>query len=361
MSMPNCPNCGIITEPGQKFCRVCGGLLTGQLSATTEEGVQPLPHLPFPESSEEASTRHLPPDQTTGAQSPKNEEPATLHLPLNEPTPPEMQRPTSPVTHSPTMPQLPTVSEPPMPPAPYYPPPAPTPYQMPYSEPYQAPYQTPYPAPYQTPPSYQPPPGVQSNIALGDWLSKGWRLYKENGGLMSVATFIAGLMSIISIGILAGPMLMGLYRMAFKTMRGERPELNDLFNWEGRFLQAFLAALIAMGIYGGLSSAGNNNPLVVVLNFLLSPFLAMLVGLTIPLIQDRKMDIAPAINEAVRRIFSRDALMWWIVGFVTTTIASLGFIACGIGGFITIPWMICSLAVAYVCLYGLDDPNRTLP
>jgi zinc ribbon protein len=215
-----------------------------------------------------------------------------------------------------------------------------------------------YPAPQQ--PFY--PPAVQTgapNISLGDWLSQGWRVYKENMGLMSFASFLAGLLSIVTLGVLAGPLLMGMYRMAFKTMRHERPEMNDLFNWEGRFLQAFLAFLISAAIYGGLSGTGNN-PFLVILKLIIGPLLTVILAFTVPLILERKMDIAAAINHVGRLIFSKDALMWWVVGLVFGTLASLGFIGCFFGVFITVPWVICSSAVAYRDVFGVDDPNRTL-
>jgi hypothetical protein len=204
-----------------------------------------------------------------------------------------------------------------------------------------------------------PPVPLARNISLGDWLSGGWRVYKENALLMSLATMLVGIIGVGTLGILAGPLLMGLYRMAFKTMKGERPEMNDLFNWQGRFLQAFLAFLIYAGIYGGVSGVGRG-PITTILQFFVMPLLTMVFGLALPMILDRKTDIAAAINDIGKKIFTKDALMWWIVGFVFATIAYGGFIACGVGALITIPWIISSLAVAYTSLFGLDDPNRTM-
>jgi hypothetical protein len=53
-------------------------------------------------------------------------------------------------------------------------------------------------------------------------------------------------------------------------------------------------------------------------------------------------------------------VMWWIVGLVLSGIASLGIFGCGVGVFLTFPWIVCSAAVAYRDIYGIDDPNRTL-
>jgi hypothetical protein len=142
-------------------------------------------------------------------------------------------------------------------------------------------------------------------------------------------------------------------------MKGERPEMSDLFNWQGRFLQAFLAFLIYAAIYGGISGIGRG-AISTILQFAIMPLLTMILGLALPMILESKADIAAAINDIGKKIFTKDALLWWVVGFVFATIASGGFVVCGVGALITVPWIISSLAVAYSNIFGFDDPNRTL-
>lgn len=210
------------------------------------------------------------------------------------------------------------------------------------------------------PPSPPTPVAGHVNISLGDWLAGGWQVFKENWGLMFGASMLAAVLSLGTFGILAGPLLMGLYRMAFKTIRGEQPEIGDLFKWKGRFLQSFLTFLIFAAIHIGLTSAGDGG-LFAILSFLIDPLLTISMALSMPLILERKVDVVAAINEVGRLIFSRDALMWWVVGLVLLVIGALGFFGCFIGVFITTPWMIATAAVAYRDLFGLEDPNRTLP
>ena len=176
---------------------------------------------------------------------------------------------------------------------------------------------------------------------------------------MSLATLLGGVLSAGTVGILAGPLLMGLFRMAFKTLRGEQPQIGDLFNWSGRFLQAFLTALIIGGIYFVLGGIGNNNAFFGLLSAIASPFLFLMVGFTTSLVLERDWDVAKAINQVAKLVFSRDAFMWWVVGLVFAAISVGGTIACGIGALVTLPWMISATAVAYKDVYGIDDPNRT--
>lgn len=320
--MPYCPNCGIDTADDKKFCRRCGVSL-------------------------------LLPD----------EDAATMNLPANT-APTEPNRPTMPVTQNPTV-QNPGVQGPPAgyaPPVNYYPPAQTPQYEAPqYQSPqYQGPqYQSPqYQAPLQP---YPPAPRPEhTHISLGDWLSGGWHVYKENWFLMTMSSLLGAFLSLVTVGILAGPLLMGLFNMAFKTMRGERPQLGDMFNWHGRFLQAFLAFLISAALYGGVAGIGQNSALGAVLSFVVTPFLTLMLGFTLSSILERRMDVAAAVNDIGKLIFSKDAFMWWIVGLVFATIIAGGFFGFCIGLFVTLPWIISSAAVAYRDIQGIDDPNRTL-
>src|SRR5437763_984750 len=70
-------------------------------------------------------------------------------------------------------------------------------------------------------------------------------------------------------------------------------------------------------------------------------------------------DMGSAINEVGRMVFSRDALMGWVVGVGFTASSGAGIVGCFVGVFVTLPWMISASAVAYRDLFGIDDPNRT--
>lgn len=292
-----CPNCGRNVDEGEKFCRQCG--------------------MPQHLSGEEATTWILTPQPG-----------------------PESSRPTTRVQPGPTSPTAPPATESYVPP-----PPAPVPYYAP-----------PYPTQYQQPPG----PAGPAHISLGDWLSGGWQVYKENWSVMSVATLISFALSLCTLGVLAGPLLMGLFRMAFATMRGERPVMGDLFNWRGRFVQSFLTALIYGAIYMGLGGIGNNNAFFGLLSAAATPMLSLMFSFTMSLVLERNVDVLNAIQQVSKLVFSRDAFMWWVVGLVFAAITGGGLIGCGVGILVTLPWMVSASAVAFKDVFGFDDPNRTL-
>ena len=224
-----------------------------------------------------------------------------------------------------------------------YIPPTPTPY-----------YQAAYPVQHQ-----MPVESGQPHISLGEWLSGGWQVYKENGGLLSVATLIAIAIGAGTGGLLGGPLLMGLLQMAFKTMKGERPSLGDLFDWRGRFLHSFLTGVVFLIAQLALSGAGSNSGFFSFIGLCLVPFLSVLLGFTMSLVLERGTDVVNSLNEAAKLIFSRHAFMWWVVGLVFAAISFGGVLACGVGVLVTLPWMISASAVAYRDVFGIDDPNRT--
>ena len=206
------------------------------------------------------------------------------------------------------------------------------------------------------PPAVRPSPGVD----LGDSLQRGWQIYKEYWVEMSMGSLIGSFLSVCTLGLLAGPTLLGLYRMAFKAMRGERPDVGDIFEWEGRFLPAAVTFFIFVILHfalGGIAKGSIGG----ILDFVVGPFLTIGLALTMPLLLERRMDLAAAINEVGRLIFSRNTLVWWIVGLVFGVINVGGLLACFFGVFITFPFTVSAAAVAYRDTFGLDDPNRTLP
>jgi hypothetical protein len=229
-------------------------------------------------------------------------------------------------------------------------------------------------APQPTAPAYLPPeyrwtaydaaqpPMVRpsANVGLGNWLYRGWQIYKEYWVEMSMGSLIGAFLSACTLGLLFGPTLLGLYRMAFKAMRGERPDVGDIFEWEGRFLPAVVTFFVFLVVHLGLGGAAKSG-ISGILTFVVGPFLTTGLALTMPLLLERRMDLAAAINEVGRLIFSRNALMWWVVGLVFSIVNFGGLMACFFGVFVTFPWTVSAAAVAYSDTFGIDDPNRTLP
>ena len=83
-----------------------------------------------------------------------------------------------------------------------------------------------------------------TNVAdnFGDWIKEGFDLYKDNLGLLILASLIAFLLSVVSLGILSGPMSAGLISILLRLRDGDPtpPAVGDVFQGFQFFLPSFL-------------------------------------------------------------------------------------------------------------------------
>src|SRR5919109_5221028 len=90
-------------------------------------------------------------------------------------------------------------------------------------------------------------------VNIGRWLSEGWQIVQADVLTFALATLLFIGLSILSAFILAGPLLCGLYLMAYRKMVYGQVEIGHLFDGFRRFLWAFLASLL---IFGGRFAVG---------------------------------------------------------------------------------------------------------
>lgn len=186
-------------------------------------------------------------------------------------------------------------------------------------------------------------------VKFGEWIEKGFNLYKANLGPLVLASLIVVLLSGVTFGILAGPLLAGLVMITLELLdkKEPKPAGGKVFRGFDYFLNSFLfvigwglALMIASVIIGLIPCIGQ-----VAAIFLIYAAQAFLIfGMF--LIVDKKMDFWPASMESINVVKTN---FWPFLGFavVAAIIGSIGAIACGIGVIFTIPIQGCILAVAY--------------
>jgi uncharacterized membrane protein len=198
------------------------------------------------------------------------------------------------------------------------------------------------------------------DVKFGEWIQQGFELYMANIGVWIVASLLVFVISHATAGILAGPMLAGLIWMALAQIdkKDVKPQIGDIFKGFDYFLQAFLFFLIWAIIGGAVFSV-----LAVLFFFcigigVLLGILALIVIETclmfgLFLIVDKKMEFWPAsmlsLNVVKPNFFPFLGLL-----VVAMLIGHVGAIACGIGVIITMPIMVCILAVAYRNVFGVQ-------
>ena len=199
-------------------------------------------------------------------------------------------------------------------------------------------------------------------VKFGEWIEKGFNLYKKNFGVLVLASLIAVVLSTVTVGVLAGPMLAGVLLITLKLIDEEepKPEVGKVFKGFDYFLNSFLfivvwgIALFVVSIILGI---------VPLIGQLASMFIVFAVQALIMfglfLIVDKRMEFWPASMESYSKVKTN---FWPFFGLsvVSSIIGSIGGIACGIGIIITLPIQACILTVAYREIFnGVETSSVT--
>jgi hypothetical protein len=178
-------------------------------------------------------------------------------------------------------------------------------------------------------------------IDLGAVFKHGWRLYLKDIVHLLVATLVATALSIVTIGILAGPLYAGLYKMVVGRVRdGAAPKWHDVFEGLDRFW-AYLGAALFLLITIGLAS----------ITIVGGVLLATIWLYVFPLMVDKRMGIGEALGasyELVRRNGFWEHLALVILLMVINSIG-------GPAALVTAPLTIVTIVAAYYLADGRDE------
>jgi hypothetical protein len=153
---------------------------------------------------------------------------------------------------------------------------------------------------------------------------------------------IFGVMSVV-LSYLMG----GLFRTAFKQLRGETISVRDLFSG-GDCFGKMLGAFVLLWIMGAIGLALCLIPALVVAGLFL---------FTLPLVAERGLGPLEALRTSMEKT-KGNLLMFSLFAVVLYLIAAAGGMLCGVGALITYPVVFATMAVAYRDLFGLAGARR---
>ena len=143
------------------------------------------------------------------------------------------------------------------------------------------------------------------DVKIFEWIEQGWNLYKNNFGLLVLASVIALVLSTITIGILTGPMIAGLIIVTLQLLRKEEPKPDAGRVFKG--FSYFLNSLLFMVIWGLAILIGSAIlSIFPIIGQLLSLFFIyaaqafLMFGLY--LIVDKQMNFWPASQESIQTV-----------------------------------------------------------
>jgi hypothetical protein len=186
-------------------------------------------------------------------------------------------------------------------------------------------------------------------VKFGEWIQKGFDLYKANLGTLILVSLLAMVLSALTVGILAGPMSVGviLVTLALLDKKDPKPEVGEVFKGFNYFAQSlvfffgFIIIMLAGSFILGLIPCVGQ-----VLSILYCYGLQAVLMFGFFNIADKKMDFLPAAQASIDVVKTN---FWLFLGLniVASILSSLGVIACGIGIVVTMPLYFCIIAVAY--------------
>ena len=242
--------------------------------------------------------------------------------------------------------------------------------------------------------NFQYPPVPQVQVRMGDWISEGWRMFTEQwkawaliaiplvvtvlGPAMGFYAYIYGVwmpqvmeearrgrsapsmdiwpayFAFIGVSLLLLPVTVyligGMYRCAFKQLRGGRLEFKDLFSAGDCYFRLLGAmVLVWLAVFIGA------------LFCIIPGFIAFgLLIFTFPLIVERNMGVIDAMKASIQ-VTKPHLLQFVLFAFVVQIIASLGSYACVVGLLATYPLMFTIHAVAFRDCFGVQGARRFTP
>ena len=192
-------------------------------------------------------------------------------------------------------------------------------------------------------------------VDIWDYFERGWTLFTQNAGLLFgfLLVLFAVQFGLGSLGnrlgtilgvIVGGPLNAGWFYFLFARLQGQSPGFQAFFDG---FRWRRLPSLINVSVFPSVLTA-----IGFVLLVLPGVYFSVAYLFAMPLVVERGLKFWPAM-ETSRRIISRN---WFGLFGFTLAIAAVNFIGAlllGVGLLATVPWSVCTLAVAYERIVGL--------
>lgn len=200
---------------------------------------------------------------------------------------------------------------------------------------------------------------TEDRVDIGACLRDGFELYRANVQILLLSNLLAFALSVVTFGILAGPMQAGVawVTLAVLDRRSPQPQAADVFRGIQRFfLPSFLLSLMLTVPLATVALATSGAG--VFGRLLLMPLLtagslvvATLTMFSMFLIVERGLDFWPAVTASYAMVRER---FWPLLGIMAAAAAggAAGSAACCIGALVTMPFATAVLAVTWRRMAG---------
>ena len=166
---------------------------------------------------------------------------------------------------------------------------------------------------------------ARPRLDVGLTFKGGWNAFAADIVALIVGALIACILSVVTIGILAGPLSAGLYSMVIGRIRDGRPaRIGDVFSCMDRFW-GFLWAAIVLVVLIGLAS----------LTIIGGVLLATVWIYVFPFMVDRKMGLTDAMSASYHQVVDNG---FWEHLVLLVIVFAIGAVANGWVGLVATPF-----------------------
>ncbi len=186
--------------------------------------------------------------------------------------------------------------------------------------------------------------------------SDAFALFKKHGGLLIIAGLVAAVLSAVTFGVLAAPLLVGLLLIIKRLLENDPqvPLVGDIFKGFELFGPAFLVGVFAfLAILAGFVL--NLIPLVGKLAYLaICLAVGPIASWALALVAYRRMGAIEAYTTVIRRIQAGDFWMPLLFALLASVISSAGSFVFMVGLLITVPFAVCLMGCGYREAFGSE-------
>jgi len=201
------------------------------------------------------------------------------------------------------------------------------------------------------------------SVKIGDYLTRGWELFKRNiGGFIAFTLIVIVIQLILSVLnrkgvqvgslislIIAGPLSAGFLIVAFKLIRNRVTNFEDFFRGFSNFLPLFLVYLLTNILVG------------IGMIFLIIPgiYLAVAYLFSMAFVVERRLNFWDAM-ETSRKLITKRWFSFFGLVLLLGLINLVGALLLGLGLLVTIPVSFCTIAAAYDDIVGVSASSVDL-
>lgn len=202
------------------------------------------------------------------------------------------------------------------------------------------------------------------SIDVAEYLKRGFEVYKSNLSILIPGFIVAVVVSGISLGILAGPMMAGYIKLCARLSKPlpseESPKIGDIFEGFNVFVPSLLlfVALIIVSIVisfilGFFGSLG------MILDIAVSATIgSLVVAIALPLIAFEKSDSVPEVLSLTIDTLKAGPAPLFVLLFASGLLGYVGVFALVVGIFATLPYTFCVNSILFNDLFRSDESDE---